>query len=282
MSTDSDKYPTESGRRRFIKGVVGASALGATAATGAAAVTTATSATGEGGGTTQFFGIKNTSGPAPRGMPQIPIKIDDDGALKGRFPKWETKEVAGQEVQVASMDIAGYEYSVQWFQYCGVQTYKGLQPDANQKNFFHSAGSSMFQWQKKIPKGGKLKVEHFENYKDWGNGIGESGIGKPAKGSWRSQDTKSSIPIHVLRSEKIEELANGDGEYSDWIKASTDKGFIAWMDKCTHFCCVPGFKGYPISKKFGAENKVYCPCHQSVYDPFDIVKKTFTALPRPE
>jgi Rieske Fe-S protein len=281
MSSNSDKYPTESGRRRFIKGVVGASALGAIGTASGAIVTTTTSSTGSGGGTTQFFGIKNTDGPAPRAMPQIPIQIADDGTLKGRFPKWETKTVAGQEVKVAEMDIAGYKYSVEWFQYCGVQTYKGLQADADQDETFRSAGSSMYDWQSKVPKGQPLKVKHFSNYKTWGNEIGKDGIGKPAKGTWRSEDTKSTIPIQVLRSEKIKKLANGDSEYSDWIKASTDKGFIAWLDKCTHFCCVPGFKAYPASKKFNAVNDVYCPCHQSIYDPFDIVRKTFTALPRP-
>jgi Rieske Fe-S protein len=284
MSTNSDKYPTESGRRRFIKGVVGASALGAVGTAGAAAVTTATSSTGAGGGTTQFFGIENTAGPAPRGMPQIPIEIDDNGNIKGRFPKWETKTVAGQEVKVAKMKIAGYEYSARWFQYCGIQTYPGLQADADQKNFFISTDSK-YEWQsEKVPPGEKLNVKHFKDYKTWGNDLGKDGIGKPAKATWRSQgeDIEQDIPVQVLRSERIEQLANGDSEYSDWIKASTDKGFIAWMDKCTHFCCVPLFKGYAGSKKFNAVNKVYCPCHQSIYDPFSIVRKTFTALPRPD
>lgn len=281
MSSDSDKYPTESGRRRFIKGVVGASALGAVAPVGGAMVKTATSSTGSGGGPTQYFGIKNTDGPAPRGMPQIPIKIED-GVLKGRFPKWKKKNVAGKQVSVAKTEVAGYTYSVQWFQYCGVQTYKGLQPNANQDEVFRAAGSTKYKWQKKIPKNAPLKVKYFEDYKTWGNDIGKDGIGKPAKGTWRSQDTKSTIPIQVLRSEKIEKMADGDGEYSDWLKESTEKGFIAWLDKCTHFCCVPGFKAYSASKKFDAANAVYCPCHQSVYDPFDIVRKTFTALPRPD
>lgn len=281
MSSDSDKYPTESGRRRFIKGVVGASALGAVAPVTGAMVKTTTSSTGSGGGPTQFFGIKNTSGPAPRGMPQIPIKIDDNGVLKGRFPKWKKKTVAGKEVSVSEMEIAGYKYGANWFQYCGVQTYEGLQPDADQKNTFLSAGSGTYSWQSKVPKGEPLKVEHFKDYKSWGNKVGKDGIGKPAEATWRSKDTKSTIPVMIVRSEKIEQLAKEDGEYSEWIKASTEKGFIAWLNKCTHFCCVPGFKASSASKKFGAANEVYCPCHQSIYDPFNIVRKTFTALPRP-
>ena len=81
-------------------------------------------------------------------------------------------------------------------------------------------------------------------------------------------------------------MANGEGKYSElpadvrnFISEATQDGFIAWMDKCTHFCCVPGFKtsDYP-----GAEDGVYCQCHQSIYDPFAPTKYQFVALPRPD
>lgn len=73
-----------------------------------------------------------------------------------------------------------------------------------------------------------------------------------------------------------------NSDSSKWIEASTQENFIAWLDKCTHFCCVPEFKSSEQSAKFGAENEVYCSCHQSVYDPFSIIEETFVALPRPE
>jgi Rieske Fe-S protein len=281
MSADDDKYPAESGRRRFVKGVVGASALGATGVTGAASLTTVTSPTGGGGGPTQFFGIENTDGPAPRGMPQIPIEIDDDGTLRGVFPEYETKTVQGREVKVATTEVAGYTYGVEWFQYCGVQTYAGLQPEADQDNTFVSAESPPYEWQSDVESGEPLTVEMFDDYRDWGNEIGQSGLGKPAMGRWRSEGDVETIPIQVLRSTEIEEMAQGDSQYADWLQASTQDGFIAWMDKCTHFCCVPGFKSLPGSEKFGGENAVYCPCHQSIYDPFSIVRSQFIALPRP-
>lgn len=84
---ENDKYPDESGRQRFVKGVVGSSALAGIGTASAAMVETATSPTGEGGGTTSFFGIENTDGPAPREMPQIPIKIDSQGNIKGVYPE---------------------------------------------------------------------------------------------------------------------------------------------------------------------------------------------------
>lgn len=274
---ENDKYPTESGRRRFVKGVVGAASL-ATVGTGTGvSLTTVTSSTGEGGGVTKYKAVKNVGGPAPRGMPQIPLTIDN-GTLKGIWPEPKKVEQGTKTITVAETNIGGVTYSTEWFQYCGVQTYEGIQPDADQKNTFHSGGDTAYSWQQsELSAGDPLKVEHFSDYETWGNNIGKSGLGKPAMGTWRSNETKSTIPIQVLRSTKIEEMAKNN----KWLSASTEKGFIAWLNKCTHFCCVPGYKAFPGSKKFNAENEIYCQCHQSRYDPFQIVDKTFTSLPRP-
>ena len=285
MPEDEDSYPAESGRRRFVKGVVGASALGATGITGATGIKYATTSSGSGGGATQYFGIENIAGPAPRGMPQIPIEIDSDGYLKGVWPEVKTKTVNGEEVQLAETKLGGITYSSEWFQYCGVQTYAGIAPDADQDNFFRvsESASTRYDWMSDLSAGDKLKVSDFDDYETWGNEIGEAGIGKPAMGRWRSEDLppQETMPIQVLRSTRIEELAQ-KSDHPEWIKASTEDGFIAWLNKCTHFCCVPGFKSSAQSATFGGANDVYCPCHQSVYDPFNPVQLQFTSLPRPE
>jgi len=281
---DSDKYPTESGRRRFVKGVVGSSALAAVGTGAAASIGTATYSTGAGGGITEFIGIENTDGPAPRGMPIIPLEIDDEGALKGVWPEVKTVEEEGQEVQVAEMELGGTTYSARWFQYCGIQSLPGVQPGTESENYFRSSSSSQYEWQQDVPADEPLNVSMFEDYKEWNNDIGKKTNGKPAFATWRSEDVGSgeTLTVQVLRSETIKQLAQGNSEYSQWLSASTEKGFIAWLNKCTHFCCVPGFKISAQAGKFGAENEVYCPCHQSVYDPNSIVQRTFTALPRPE
>jgi Rieske Fe-S protein len=277
MPIDEDKYPVESGRRRFVKGVVGSAALASVGTGAGAAIGSATSAAGAGGGITKYLAIENIDGPAPRGMPQIPITIED-GVLKG---VWPDKIEEG----VGVMEIGGHTYSTSWFQYCGVQTYPGVKPDEDQENAFLAASNPPYSWQSEaVEPGDELTVDLFDDYKNWGNGIGKSGLGKPAMGTWRSKDLspQETIPIQVLRSTRIEELAGSDDDVGQWLAATTDQGFIAWMDKCTHFCCVPGFKATQQSEKFGAENEIYCPCHQSVYDPFSIVEKSFVALPRPE
>ena len=279
MPEDSDKYPTESGRRRFVKGVVGSATLASVGTGAAAAVGTATAATGAGGGLTPFFAIENTDGPAPRGMPLIPLEIEN-GELKGVWPD-------NVEGGVAQTQIAGETYSSAWFQYCGVQTYPGVQPNADQDNFIRAAAGSPYPWMEDIEGGTKLTVDMFSDYQEWGNDIGKDGIGKPAMASWRSQDVspQETMVVQVLRSARIQELRQNppEGVNGDFVRAvTTEEGFIAWLDKCTHFCCVPGFKAFADSAKFGAADRVYCQCHQSVYDPFSIVSGTFVALPRPE
>jgi Rieske Fe-S protein len=91
--------------------------------------------------------------------------------------------------------------------------------------------------------------------------------------------------VQVLRSTRIQDLRENppEGVDAEFVRAATtEEGFIAWLNKCTHFCCVPGFKSIAGSASFGAENRVYCQCHQSVYDPFSPVQTSFVALPRPE
>ncbi|MFB6299511.1 MAG: ubiquinol-cytochrome c reductase iron-sulfur subunit [Halobacteriales archaeon] len=284
-ANEDDKYPESSGRRRFVKGVVGSAALAGVGATTSAAINTTTARSGAGGGTLQYFGIENTDGPAPRAMPMIPIRIDNEGFLKGYWPEVSTEMVGGRQVTVAREQVGPITYSSEWFQYCGVQTYEGVKPDADQDNYFRYVENppGEYGWQQDVEAGGKVHVDDFSDYKEWNNGIGTAGAGKPAMVNWRSEGTENVMPVQILRSPRLERAVDqAEGEVAEWLNAATRDGFMAWLDKCTHFCCVPAFKGFTDSAKFGAANEVYCQCHQSVYDPFSIVKKTFVALPRPE
>jgi len=267
---DRDKYPPETGRRRFVKGVIGSSALGSVGTAGAAAVNVSTSPTGKGGGSVQAMVIENTDGPAPRGMSQIPVTIED-GYVKGVWPD------ATVEDGVAKEELGGVEYRSDWFQYCGVEAHPGLAPEADLDNAFRANEGKNYQWQRAAKEEGeRYTVEDFADYETWNNDIGEAGVGKPAAATWRSQDAKKSIPVQILRSKRIEEAAEDD----EWLAASTEQGFIAWLNKCTHYCCVPGFK-HPPAMDSGSENQVLCQCHQSTYDPFTQKLKTFPGRPRP-
>ncbi|MDS0299514.1 ubiquinol-cytochrome c reductase iron-sulfur subunit [Halogeometricum sp. S1BR25-6] len=276
----SDKYPDDSGRRRFVKGVVGGATLAGVGATTAAAVNSATMSSGSGGGTTQAMAIENIAGPAPRGMPQIPIEIDSEGYLKGVWPEVKTIEENGVQIQVAETENykgSGVTYTSEWFQYCGVESYGGIDPEYDSDNYFISGAAPGYTWQSDAySEGDRLHVDDFSDYQTWSNDVGDPGLGKPATGRWRSEEAENVIPIQVIRSEEIEQMAQDD----PWVQASTQEGFVAWLNKCTHFCCVPGYKTEG-SGKFNAANDVYCQCHQSVYDPFSLVETLFVARPRP-
>jgi len=285
MPLDEDKYPAESGRRRFVKGVVGSAALSSVGAGGAAALDATTGPLGAGGGRTNFFGIENTEGPAPRGMPLIPIEITDDGELRVVEPQTVDEIDEGG----SGFNGSGVPYTWSWFQYCGIQSYAGLNPEADEDNFFRATPGT-YDWMGDVEGGEPLTVDMFDDYQEWNNDIGTAGVGKPATASWRSEGPDAqTIPVQVLRSQRVTQMVNGEGPYSDldesvraFLEGATSQDFMVWLNKCTHFCCVPGFKAYGDSARFDAENAVYCQCHQSVYDPFSPVQKDFVALPRPD
>jgi Rieske Fe-S protein len=280
---------SETDRRRFVKGVVGSAALAGAGTASAGLVNVATVPPGEGGGATEFVGIENVAGPAPRGMPVIPVEVDEEGYLRGVWP--DVKEVEGPEGRtntVAETELGGVTYSSRWFQYCGVQTLPGVAPDVDQDEFFRYADTPLYDWQREdVEAGAKMHVEDFADYETWGNGIGEAGLGKPAVGTWRSQgvDDEEQIPVQVLRvPPDVFGRMREETDRTEWLDAASSEGFVAWLDKCTHFCCVPSFKGVPGSATAAdnGANLVYCACHQSTYDPFSLVSESFVALPRPE
>ena len=283
----SDKYPSDSGRRRFVKGVVGSAALSGVGVGGAATVNLATQPAGGGGGPTEFVGIHLQGGPAPRGMPYIPIEIEDNGDIRGVWPEAEEVIEDGVTFMQAEQEVGGRTYSTEWFQYCGRQQSEGIQPDADKDNYFRSVApdDARHDWQaEQLGGGDTLNVEHFSDYETWGNEFGRDGVGKPAKATWRSDDVPEDeiVPVTVIRSKLIEEKAQRDDEVGQWYAAASSRGVIAYMNVCTHFCCVPGYKFSESAAQFDIEDGVYCQCHQSQYDPFTPEFDTFVSLPRPD
>jgi Rieske Fe-S protein len=278
-----DKYPSESGRRRFVKGVVGSAALSGVGVGGAATIDIATQPSGGGGGPTPYVGIQLMGGPAPRGMPYIPLELDEEGFIRGVWPEAETVTEGGASYEVAETEIGGQTYSSEWFQYCGRQQTEAVVPSADRNNYFLSSGEPDYEWQAEaLSEGDRLHIDHFSDYETWGNDIGDEGVGKPAQTTWRSEGLDTVLPATVIRSPIIEEKAQQGGEVGNWYSGAAEQGFIAYMNVCTHFCCVPGYKTNSGSASYNAENGVYCQCHQSRYDPFTPEFGTFTALPRPD
>jgi Rieske Fe-S protein len=283
--TDPDVYPAQTGRRRFVKGVVGGAVLSAGVAGSVTTLDLATDPRGRGGGVRQYLGIELVDGPAPRGMPIVPIRIDDEGFLIGVWPEATETTEGGRTVRTATVDVGGATYSTEWYQYCGVQSIPAIRPGSSQDNFLrYDAGG--YEWQQEtVQQGDRMHVDDFSDYAEWTNGLGAAGLGKPATGTWRSVDVpgEETLPIQVLRvADRRFERMLAQPTTGRFLEAAAPDGFLAWLNKCTHFCCVPSYKGTEQSITFGAADAVYCPCHQSVYDPFSVVVDQFVALPRPE
>ena len=278
-----DKYPSESGRRRFVKGVVGSAALASVGVGGAATIDYATQPQGEGGGITPFVGIERTAGPAPRGMPFVPVEIDDEGYIMGVWPDVEEVEEGGLTIEVARTELGGQTYAGDWFQYCGRQNAPGVRPDEDQDNYFRSISSPDYEWQQdEMDEGDRLHIDHLDDYETWGNEIGADGIGKGAECRWRSEGVDDGrLPVTVIRSTKVQELIDQGGQAGEWMEAATEENVMAFLNVCTHFCCIPGYKSLGEAVQFDAADGVYCQCHQSVYDPFSPTFDTFISLPRP-
>lgn len=246
-------------RRRFLAGVVGGAAAITTGTVAATALHLSTS-NHDTGGRIKYRGIRKIGGPADP-LPQVPITVDDDGYLHGVWPD-ET------ENGVPTTTIAGVTYSADWFRYCNFEDHAGFRADADEDTSLRSAADPPYDWQTDATNhGDRLHTSDFDDYETWGNDIGTAGLGKPAIATWRSQNANRPFFVQVMRSERVSEMQE-DGE---WLHATTDDDFIAWVSHCTHWCAVTAFKAYEDSENFGGEDLVYCPKHQSVFDPFDIV-----------
>jgi Rieske Fe-S protein len=219
-------------------------------------------------------------------MPLIPVTVDDEGLLSGLFPPAEERTAtAGQTELVAEADVGGTTYSTEWFQYCGVQAVPAVAPGSEQDDALRYDDGG-YDWQREaVTAGDQMHVDDFADYQEWGNNIGRAGLGKPATGTWRSVDVPSeeTLPVQVVRiADDLYEAMLADPLSGSFVAAAAPDGFLAWLNKCTHFCCVPGYKQTEQALTFNAGDGVYCPCHQSVYDPFSVVSESFVALPRPE
>lgn len=194
----------------------------------------------------------------------MPITVDEEGYLHGVWPM-------GQTDGVPTETIEGVQYSPAW--YCGLADHPGLVPDATVETYLRSSSDTPYEWQAETHEPGeRLHVSDFADYETWGNGIGSCGLGKPAMATWRSHGPEP-FPVQVVRSARVSRLAEED----DWLDASTTDGFVAWSASCPKQCAVTTFEGHVESEQFDAGDLVYCPKHQSPFDPFDIVSSSFVA-----
>lgn len=251
-------------RRGFVKGCLVASAAGLATA-GAGGVVAALDL---GGGATRrvaYVGATVVSGPAPQGVPLVPLAVGDDGVLRG------------------DPDPPGVGRAVlDWYRYCGHEASPALRPGhagderlrfsvprdkvPGIEAFAAASGRADVGWFLPLA-GGPARAADFR----------EVGWGAPV--AWRGEVTATVLKVDpaALRVEPaIARLVEG-------FLAPTPDGaaLIAYSNFCKHFCCAPGRRETALAARFDAAEKLYCSCHHSVYDPLAI-KADFFLLREPE
>ncbi|MHB8604763.1 MAG: hypothetical protein ACYDCK_05860 [Thermoplasmatota archaeon] len=287
-------------RRTFVKGCIGAAALA-----GIGGATYSMAAAFEiprrGGSTSvRYFGAQRVGGPAPRGVPIIPIFVNKDGNFEGKplvLPPGvaaPASDVLKDPVQLAAFLKLNGGYNVlDWYKYCGHVTAPGLEVGFQTDNVLRYYLSqekiaAINPWYKNLI-GEPVRPEHFPGT-EFGAGI-----------NWRSEGQSGSNVLSgviINYPEKaIHHVASGllspasavtDPEYA-FIRSNFHSGnFVAQSTFCTHFCCVPGFHENEALAKthFAADgtdawNKMYCTCHNSIYDPSEPVAYSFVPDPLP-
>lgn len=99
---------------------------------------------------------------------------------------------------------------------------------------------------------------------------------------WRSEavDAEDRITAIVVRAPKEElgfepQVPTPEAEEmeAEWFPKHPDDPrdiFMACCSFCTHFCCAPDFHTAEIARNSGAGDTIFCTCHLSRYDPFQI------------
>lgn len=238
-------------RRSFVKACVGVAAAGSIAATGfglfkpLAIVKPTTSKM------VRYLGAKVLAGsPAPRGVPLIPLRVNAEGFIEG-VPE-----------------------HLDWYRYCSHEEAPGLADAGFTKdNVFR-----YFLTEEKLIKAGpqakeiwwyadrleqKVHVDHFKNL--------QPGTGAAVR--WRSEGVSGSDVVTAIVIKLDPSKFTGDA-YKEFM--TTDgSNLVGYSSFCPHFCCVPGFKEDQVADKFDAWDMIFCTCHNSRYDPTDLVEYEF-------
>lgn len=204
-------------------------------------------------------------GPAPQGIPAIPVRVNKDGVLEG--------------VPEADFSVGGTKHSLEWYKYCSHEKAPGLEPDFTDDNTLEyfalteKIGKAKEQgidlWYKDL-LGQKVLAEHFT----------QVGMGAPFR--WRSQgQEQTNIVTGIVMKINPDQMK---GKVPEGI-FDKKNGFVAFCSFCAHFCCVPGYaENNSDLTKFGFRKTdgngephevIYCSCHDSRYDPLDLRQYEF-------
>lgn len=186
------------------------------------------------------------------------------GALNVGGPAPRPLPVIGFDV-ASDGTLVGSEGSLEALWYCGVNEFPGIRPGATDDNTFYYVESpeGTRAWYDEL-HGDPMRAADFDDAEPRQEGwiLGAQGVWRKAGGQ--------GIPIIVVKlpeSEAPEEAVDG---------------LVATSGKCVHLCCVPGAGISDQAPSFDAEDLIFCTCHNSRYDPSQIVQRTYLADKPPQ
>lgn len=245
-------------RRQFVKTAIGAATVGAVGATTAGLVVPLSTGGGLKVRRFPYLGARRIGGPAPQGIPLIPLTVNDEGFLEG-IP------------ELGMFPDAKEPHSLEWYKYCSHEGAPGLRKGFTEDNvlrYFNNLAKVAQAETEGIPIWYKSKLDgkvHIDDFDE---------VDKGAPFRWRSEGQEQNniitgIAIRVSKDSVRGKFPEG------FIASRDDKDVIAFCSFCAHFCCVPGYQESQIPLKQGLFDKIYCTCHDSVYDPRQIKEYTF-------
>ncbi|MHB8586550.1 MAG: hypothetical protein ACYDDF_12050 [Thermoplasmatota archaeon] len=280
-------------RRTFVRGCIAAGGAAAAAAAGFAAFRSAVPARAT---TTSsavtYYGLHKVGGPAPRGLPLVPIAIED-GMFVGQ------PEKTGPDGQGVLL----------WYDYCGAYGSLGLSADYRGDNILRftappavlaqHASQGIAPWYASR-LGEPMRPEDFAPGAGapftWRQSGAQQGpqvlagvlIRAPRETAWTPADREFAPPRYVPPAIPLSD-ADWSVVRSDYLSLGDTGRFVAAASACTHFCTRSGWEEALFAKSIpdpinggSAWDCVFCPSHGSIFEPFQLARYSFTptgALP---
>lgn len=249
-------HPVCMDRRTFVKGCVAVAGAGALAATGISVAGGLVAPRARAPPLVRYFGAHRVGGPAPVGVPYVPITVED-----GVFvAKTSLPRLAGRELDPLA-----------WHAYCGLQRAPGVKPGYAGDNVLCCSAPEeklrvLTPWYKGLV-GQPLRPEHFP----------DAGFGAPF--AWRSQGETDPFvlrgvlvrvdasEVRHVRDVRLPAKPLRDDEF-DFVRREVFWGdYVAVNAACTHFCCTAGYReSRAIAEPRNGWDNLFCLCHNANFD----------------
>ncbi|HWG89285.1 MAG TPA: hypothetical protein VNZ52_00400 [Candidatus Thermoplasmatota archaeon] len=293
MAVNPDNLETGNvGRRAFVKGSVAAAATVAVGGTAFSIVKPLAIIKPSTAREINYIASFKVAGPAPRGIPWLPLRINDAGEIEG-IPDWPAQ--AGVSALTSP--------NLDWYRYCGHENAPGLLSQTvdgtttfpyqgdNKLRYFVTEDKILQgfnPWYKDLI-GDVMRADHFKDVYTGDAGAPDA-INSGAGGNWRSEGQAGANIVSVIIIKVDPKKLTFDDRVKEDVAAAVRKnvedaqGLMAFIAFCTHFCCLPGWKedktargakGIPGQGDGTSWDLIFCTCHLSRYNPINLTQSKF-------